>query len=312
VCTLLLLTGCHHHTPPQEENSTVVSLPTQEENTTSTSEEDINSTIEVSDTNITDENSTEESNSSESTDENSSIEEEASSVKSFKEDTQAKEWYVRVVVEDVTNNIKNDSAQLGQLDQEGNLSQYALRAIDPFGGRYLDVVFQNPEGLEEGSYKSCFHPSKESEDSWEFTIKSSDSNANLIVSWRGLYVLESYVDDASRTQYKEYRSMRNSLLSYMVLVDLDSNEEIAVLSHGKVNAIEVAMDGEHERHLAWRLKDHSQTSKLAPSFKRVEEDSADLQKREHLNSLRKAAKEKVRTLDFEQPMTPPHFKVLEK
>jgi len=314
----LLLLGCedrefivHSSHVQQEESETSNEAAAQTDTTTSNSDDTVVETTEEEDS--TEETTEEDANETE--------EEEpvALNKKSIREDLLAKEWYVRIVVEDVTNHLYSDNAQLGQLEENNVEVTHSLLAISPFGSRYLDVVFQNPEGLEEGDYKSNFHASSTHKDSWKFTIKSFDDSAHMIVSWRGLYVLSHYTDDENRTRYKEYRSMRNALLNEMVLVDLSSGEEITVLSHGKVNAIEVDMDGENERTLEWQLKAHEDVvrAKRVTYAKRVErvEDDSSVQKQKHLKELRKNAKamhtkkEKINSTSLD---VPPTFNVLVK
>lgn len=310
----LLLLGCedreftvHTSYVQQVETETSNEATTQTDTTTSNSDDAVIETTE------------EEETTAEETDETEEEEPVALNKKSIREDLLAKEWYVRIVVEDVTNHLYSDNAQLGQLEGKDIETTHSLSAISPFGSRYLDVVFQNPEGLDEGDYKSNFHASSTHKDSWKFTIKSFDDSAHMIVSWRGLYVLSHYTDDENRTRYKEYRSMRNALLNEMVLVDLSSGEEITVLSHGKVNAIEVDMDGENERTLEWQLKAHEDVvrAKRVTYAKRVErvEDDSSVQKQKHLKELRKNAKamhtkkEKINSTSLD---VPPTFNVLVK
>jgi len=221
----------------------------------------------------------------------------------------ATEWYIRIVVEDVSNHMRNDNAQLGALKDENATVAYALKAITPFGSRYLDVVFKNPEDLEEGAYKSLFYPSTTEEMRWQFTIKSFDNNAHMIVSWRGLYILTPYVDEMNRRRYKEYRSMQNGLLDEMHLVDLSTGEEIAVRSHGNVNAIEVAMDGEYERTLEWRVYAH--TNSTLVEYKRVV-DSKSARSVKELTAVATTVYAKEKVVVTTESLVPPTFEVLVK
>jgi len=157
-------------------------------------------------------------------------------------------WYMRVLVKDDSHNMESFNAQLGELDTSDATVEHTLKALNPFGGSYLDVVFRDPEGVEEGDYKTSFHIYEaNTSDSWEFIVRSSDSGADISLSFIGLYVLKPYTDKEGRTKYSEYRSISNPLLPYMKLVDVDSGEEIAVISDGKMQIYNFSMDGKNEK-----------------------------------------------------------------
>jgi hypothetical protein len=236
-------------------------------------------------------------------------------------ETIAKEWYVRIVVEDTTNDMKTAGAQLGQLDTTDVVTKHTLKAIVPFRPTYLDVVFVNPVGVDAGSYKSNFHASGTDADSWEFTIKSHDANANMILSWRGLYVVTPYVDGENRERYNEYRSLTNPLIPYMTLVDVTNNAEVEVMLNDTVNEYVFNMDGVTERIFKWKVKDTSLvTLPRVKTFSKVVTpiltQSQKLQKLQ-VKVLRKDAKakpdalKKKRLQSFDM-MTPPTFEVLVK
>jgi len=233
----------------------------------------------------------------------------------------AKEWYVRIVVEDTTNNMKTAGAQLGQLETANAVTKHSLKALAPFRPTYLDVVFVNPTGLDAGSYKSNFHTSTSNADIWEFTIKSHDSSANMILSWRGLYVLQSYTDSEGRERYHEYRSMTNPLLSYMTLVDITTNTEMNVLENGAVNEYVFNMNGVKERTFRWKVKDSSIS--IQPRFEAMSKEVSRKLKSEQrlkalqIRALRKDAKARPDALERKRlesldMLAPPTFEVLVK
>ena len=161
-------------------------------------------------------------------------------------------WYVRVSAEIPNKGMKTLSAQLGQLEEADTVKKHTLKALTPFGGNYLDVVFRDPPGVESGDYKVNFHQYEaNSTDNWTFRVRTDDVNADVIVSWRGLYVLTPYQDDQNRQRYKEYRSVTNPLISHMKLIDVKSGEEIAAAVNGKVQSYAFNMDGEKERIFQW-------------------------------------------------------------
>ena len=232
----------------------------------------------------------------------------------------AKEWYVRLVVEDTTNNLRTSDTQLGQLETL-DVNKYVLQAISPFTSTYLDVVFKDPAGVDAGEYKSDFHVSNTGADEWEFIVKSSDSSAMLILSWRGLYVLESYTDTEGRVRYHEHRSRSNSLLNYMTLVDMTNGTEIDVLNNGSAMEYIVDMNGTNEKVFKWKIKDSSVAiqTKLTSYSKIV---SQPLTQKEKLNklqvqALRKDAKATPTRLELKRSQSvdmrqPPRFKVIGK
>ena len=281
-----------------------------------------NDSNQTESTNSTDENVTEtiDENETESVDENDSEEPQFLDKREVIE-TIAKEWYVRIVVEDTTNNMKTAGAQLGQLNTADVVTKHTLKAIAPFRPTFLDVVFVNPVGVDAGSYKSNFHASSTDADSWEFTIKSHDSNADMILGWRGLYVLTPYIDSENRERYHEYRSLTNPLIPYMTLVDVTNNTEVEVMLNDTVNEYVFNMGGVTERTFRWKVKDTSLVtlpririfSKVVTPVLTQEQKLQKLQ----VKLLRKDAKarpdalKKKRLQSFDM-MTPPIFEVLVK
>ncbi|HFD13682.1 MAG TPA: hypothetical protein ENJ34_00095 [Epsilonproteobacteria bacterium] len=223
----------------------------------------------------------------------------------------AQEWNIRIIAEDTTNNMKTAGAQLGQLSIENAQSEHSLKGLAPFTASFLDVVFKNPTGLAVGEYKSDFHTTTSS-DGWEFTVKSSDSSADMILSWRGLYVLSPYIDEQGRERYHEYRSMTNPLLSYMTLIDVSTNTEIPTLLNGTVNEYVFNMDGATERTFRWVL--HSNVVPAPAPLNSTMKYSKQMKSLE-IKALRKDAKstptklkiKRVKALDMTKP---PIFKVL--
>jgi hypothetical protein len=182
-------------------------------------------------------------------------EENSLTLKSVTVETKPSNWYIRLVAEDPARAMKTGSTQLGELDTDDNVSKHTLESLSPFGGTYLDVVFVDPEGVVPGEYKTSFHKYQEnSEDSWMFTVKTDDSNAMIELTWRGLYILDPYVDTENRTRYHEYRSMSNPLLKHMKLVDTANGKEIPAIVNGKAQVYAFTMEGVSERTFKWILQ----------------------------------------------------------
>ncbi len=170
------------------------------------------------------------------------------------EETKPSNWYIRLTVEDPARAMKSSSSQLGALEVSGVVEDHTLKANTPFGNSYLGIVFVDPDGVEPGAYKTNFHAYGENvEDRWRFTVRTDDADAQILLSWRGLYVLTPYVDDQGRTRYKEYRSLSNPLNKHMKLVDTSTGDEMLAIVEGKVQTYTFTMDG-NERTFEWVIQ----------------------------------------------------------
>jgi len=167
-------------------------------------------------------------------------------------ETKPSNWYIRLVAEDPARALKSSSSQLGELEESDAVQTYALKALSPFGGSYLDIVFVNPDGVASGDYKSNFHVyNEDTEDQWFFTVKTDDPNAEIRLTWQGLYILNPYTDDQNRKRYNEYNSITNPLIKHMKLVDTVSGKEIAAMVDGKIEIYTFNMNGQNERTFKW-------------------------------------------------------------
>lgn len=169
-------------------------------------------------------------------------------------ETKPSEWYIRLIAKDLARNMQTGGAQLGELDASNAVSEHTLKALSPFGGSYLEIVFINPDGVIPGDYANNFHTYKEvEEDNWSFTVRTDDITADILLAWRGLYVLTSYVDSEGRTRYKEHQSHSNPLLKQMKIVDTSTGEEIPVIVEDTVQSFAFNMNGQNERTFRWVL-----------------------------------------------------------
>jgi len=172
--------------------------------------------------------------------------------KTSKVETKATNWYIRLTAEDQMRQMKTASSQLGALEEDDAVEKHTLKSLTPFGRSYLDIVFIDPKDVEPGEYKSNFHISQEgSEDHWEFTVKTDDTTADIVLGWRGIYVLTPYIDDENRMRYREYRSITNPLVKYMKLIDKETGEEIAAVQDGKVQKYSFNMNGKNTHTFEW-------------------------------------------------------------
>lgn len=189
-------------------------------------------------------------------------------------------WYIRLIAEDINRAIKVENTQLGELEESNAVQKHTLKALSPFGSNYLDIVFVDPDGIESGAYKTNFHTYQEDmENRWRFTVKTDDVNAQILLTWRGLYVLTPYIDNQGRIRYRESLSLTNPLYRQMKLVDISSGQELAAVADGKVKTYIFNMDGQNERTFSWVLQTEDVnipvvTNKLsAPRAKMIKKDS---------------------------------------
>jgi len=199
------------------------------------------------------------------------------------------DWYIRLVAEDPARALKSTSTQLGQLNEADAVENHTLKALTPFESTYLDIVFQNPDGISTGEYKVNFHSYKEGvEDRWRFTVRTDDANADVLLSWRGVYILIPYIDDQNRQRYKEYYSMTNPLSKYMKLIDTGNGMEMAAVVNGEVQTYSFNMNGQTERTFEWIVDTDEvsipvQTSKLLSLIAKAVQEDATINKEVIIN-----------------------------
>jgi len=172
--------------------------------------------------------------------------------KSFvKLEPKAQNWYVSLTAEMIGSNLKTESSKLGVLDTS-NAQKHTLQALKPFGNNYLDIVFINPPNVSSGEYKTDFHTYVEGvEESWMFTIKTDNTDADILLSWKALYVLSLYTDSENRQRYNEYKSNTNPLIKYMKLIDTENGEEVAAVVNGEFQNYIFNMNGQTTHTFKW-------------------------------------------------------------
>lgn len=244
---------------------------------------------------------------------NSSVESEEEVLldKDILKEEPSKQWYIRLVIEDLSNHLKTASTQLGQVDSSRAIEDFNLKALRPFGSRYLDVVFKNPIGMDAGEYKSDFHIVNNTVDTWNFTVKSHDTNAMMVLGYRGLFVLNPYIDSEDRERYTEVRMQRHPLLAEMVLIDISENKAIHVQLNGKMNEYLFSMNGQKEKHFRWEIQPlNTKDRSLRSSF--VSKDSSEVVlNRLKIKAMRMDAQiqtKKKKKGNFD--VLPPRFEVL--
>jgi hypothetical protein len=167
-------------------------------------------------------------------------------------ETEPKNWYMRFMAEDMDRGLKVENVQLGVLEEEDADVKHSLKALGTFGATYLDIVFENPEGLDGGEYKTHFHTYVMNENnSWTMTVKTDDSDATITLGWKGLYLLTSYRDVEDRLRYKERQVLSHSLVKQMKLLDTVNGEEVPAVIDGEFISYTFEMDGRQKRIFEW-------------------------------------------------------------
>jgi len=161
-------------------------------------------------------------------------------------------WYIRIVAEDQSRSLKTNLSQLGELEETNAVQNHTLVSGGRFSNPYLDVIFVDPDGMPAGDYKTNYHVYGEGiDDSWRFTVETDDVNAEIRLSWNGVYVLSPSQDAQNRIQYSEYRSGTNPLIAKMKLIDSSTGVEIPAMLNSKVQVHVFNMDGQVTRNFEW-------------------------------------------------------------
>lgn len=182
---------------------------------------------------------------------------------------ETKNWYVRLVAKDVDRDLITYTAQIGVVDEVNGTKKYSSGYLEPFSGQYIDLRFEDPEGLEPGNYKASFQVYEaNTSKTWNFTVRSDDPNAEVALSWRGLYVLRPYIDGQGDRRYSEGQSHDDALLARMQIVDALSGEAYALFDNGVVNTIHFNMQGHLSRYFRWELLNDEVEASVTPSPRR--------------------------------------------
>ena len=161
-------------------------------------------------------------------------------------------WYIRIVAEDQSRSLKTNLSQLGQLEESDAVQKHTLISGGRFSNPYLDVIFVDPDGMPAGDYKTNYHVYGEGiDDNWRFTVETDDVNAEIHLSWSGVYVLSPSQDAQNRIQYSEYRSGTNPLIGKMKLIDSSTGVEIPAILNNEVQVHVFNMDGQVTRNFEW-------------------------------------------------------------
>ena len=183
------------------------------------------------------------------------VEEDDNETEIIGQETIPSNWYIRIIAEDSNRSLKTNLSQLGELEENDAVQKHTIRSHGRFSNPYLDVIFIDPDGMPTGNYQTNYHVYGEGiDDNWHFTVVTDDSNAEIHLSWSGLYLLTPFIDGQNRTQYSEYRSSTNLLITKMKLIDNTTGVEIPVINNGEKNIYIFNMNGQVSRSFEWVLQ----------------------------------------------------------
>lgn len=166
----------------------------------------------------------------------------------------AKDWYIRLVATDQNRGLETRSALFGELDKADATVEQKLDRSIPFTSTYIDIAFIDPQGLEEGEYKSHFLSHTDNEQMWRFTVLCDDTQAQVTLTWRGLFKLTPYTDESGQLRYTESINRTNPILKKMQLIDETTGRTVAVINSARPQTISFNMDGSNSKTFRWELK----------------------------------------------------------
>ncbi len=175
----------------------------------------------------------------------------------FREEAEPKNWYVRLRARIPAWKLATPGASLGELDRADALRNNSLRAMPAFSGTYLDIVFKNPDGLAPGEYNAVYRPYRTGVRTWEFTVKTSAADAEVLISWTGLYLLTPYTDAQGRIRYEQRLSKSNPLLQKMQIVDEATGEKLPAVKGAVLPVFRIEMNGRNSRTFRWEVLTHN-------------------------------------------------------
>jgi hypothetical protein len=184
-------------------------------------------------------------------------------VSTVEKDAVRENWYIRLSVTDLSNNLVFKGAKLGELEEENATVNYSLKALNPFGGAFIDLVFEDPQAAVSGKYAVFFlHTDLSSEQRWRFKVRTTDTDAEILLQWRGVFVLEPYTDTEGRQRYREHLVLHHTLWKQMKLIDTETSEEIVAEWDGTLVHYRFSMDGKSERVFEWVVSTEPLPDKL--------------------------------------------------
>ena len=193
----------------------------------------------------------------------------------------AKNWYVYLVAEAPQRGLISYSAQLGQVDEPDASQKYSLHYLEPIAP-YVDIRFINASEESADNYKSLIKSYNEGvATSWRFEVLSDDPNAEIILSWRGIYVLNPYTSSDGNSAFKTYVSRKNPILKYMRIVDESDESTIPIIIDYKIQSISFNMNGSNSHQLRWELLNEEVVNSSPSGSMSLSSRRKDVQRKEH-------------------------------
>jgi len=181
--------------------------------------------------------------------------------------TKAKNWYIKIVAINQSDNITISDTKFGELETK-NTDIYNLKTYNKFDTTNFNIsLISNQQ-----KFKSLFYTHNDQTKKWSFKLNSDNKNADILLTWQGIYVLEKFTDKYNRTRYKEYRYTKNPIVNYLKLIDKQNGVEIPAIQNSKICKYQFNMNGKKSREFEWVLNDipiNSKTFKQTPTHKQV-------------------------------------------
>ena len=203
------------------------------------------------------------------------------------------QWSVKIIAEDLTNNLRFDNNRLGQVDVATNdVDEYDLKSIPrPFPDNpFLSVNFPQ-EGK---TYVTNIHSTEMSEsDKWVFTV-NSNPDRTVTLRWE-LFAVTTSIDDTGRVRFDQKLTMDERLIKRMQLVDAETNTTlVTAYANDKLQSYTFNMNGETTRTFRWKLNSENVVEK-------VQEASAKYEPLYKAASMRANALEIDKQIDITMP-----------
>lgn len=181
---------------------------------------------------------------------------------------QTKQWSVKLVAEDLENNLQFSNNRLGQVNVATNdVDSYDLKSMPrPFDGPHISVDFpQNGK-----RYVTNFHSTElNGEDEWIFTV-NSNAERTVTLRWE-TFSLTSYRDDTGRLRFDQESTLDEDLVKRMQLVDPETNKTlVSAYAYGKLQSYTFNMNGETTRTFKWKLNSENVIEKVQEASAKYE------------------------------------------
>jgi hypothetical protein len=172
-----------------------------------------------------------------------------------------KEWYMKFAVSNTDTKQSFSGVKIGELNQVDATPKYALKAFGALGWNALDIVCKESAKGEDSPLYSVYFSTyvlSNEEKHWRFEVRSSNSHANLELTWQGLFILKPYIDSYNRQRYKEHLDMQSVQLSSMYLVDLNTSIETKAFAPEHKFSYRFNMNGSTTRAFEWVVVPNTQ------------------------------------------------------